>query len=38
MKEEKLKPKEKLYDAITEIDDAYIEKAENYDFSKKKLF
>lgn len=37
MKEEKLKPNEKLYDAITEIDDAYIEKAENYDFSKEKF-
>lgn len=37
MREEKLKPSEKLYHAITEIEDDYIEKAENYDFSKKKF-
>ncbi|MBR2046237.1 MAG: hypothetical protein IJ958_08910 [Agathobacter sp.] len=37
MRKEKSKPTEKLYDAITEIDDEYVEKAENYDLTPQKF-
>ena len=32
MREESLNPNEKLYDAITDMHDELIEKAENYNF------
>ena len=37
MREEKITASEKLYDAITEISDDLVEKAETFDFSKKKF-